>query len=222
MSRALRNDFFSFITVYWGVGGGFYFFLWRGGGKKLSVAWSFLLRCSILSEGETSQLVIAGNLSGIDHNDYLTLAQGNLPPAIFLHFAIIVLLVQDILIVPLFDSPSRREVLRVLLWFEVWAGVHAEACSAAAEAVSLRAKLASVTGLAVQNVIVHVGVGGVQHLVAHTAFVTFLMEGDIAYHPGFGVVHRLAALGAFGVFGGLERHDCCDGWPSHGQTLEDG
>jgi len=121
-----------------------------------------------------------------------------------------------------FQNCVLRRRRRFLLLFEVWAGVHAEASSAAAEAVSLRSKLASVTDLAVQNVIVHVGVGGVQHLVAHTAFVTFLMEGDIAYHPGFGVVHRLAALGAFGVFGGLERHDCGDGWPSHGQTLKDG
>jgi len=79
-----------------------------------------------------------------------------------------------------------------------------------------------VTCLAVEDVLVQVGVGGVQHLVAHTAFVTFLMEGNITDHPGLGVVHRLGALGAFWVLWGLERHDCGDGWPSLGQTLEDG
>lgn len=48
------------------------------------------------------------------------------------------------------------------------ASVHAEASSAASEAVSLGPKLPSVAGLAVQDVLVTVGVGGVQHLVAHT------------------------------------------------------
>lgn len=48
------------------------------------------------------------------------------------------------------------------------ASVHAEASSAASEAVSLGPKLPSVAGLAVQDILVTVGVGGVQHLVAHT------------------------------------------------------
>lgn len=121
-----------------------------------------------------------------------------------------------------FQNCVLRRRRRFLLLFEVCASVHAEASSAASEAVSLGPKLPSVAGLAVQDVLVTVGVGGVQHLVAHTAFVTFLMEGNIANHSSLGVVHGLSALGAFGVLWGLERHVCGDVRPSHGQTLEDG
>lgn len=53
------------------------------------------------------------------------------------------------------------------LLFELRAGVHAEPGSATTEAVAFGAKLAAVTGLAVQHVLVQVAVGGVQHLIAH-------------------------------------------------------
>jgi len=101
-----------------------------------------------------------------------------------------------------------RRRWRILLLVEVSAGVHTKASRATAEAVSLRSILATVAGLAEEHIFVAVGVSRVQHLVAHTAFVTFLVEGNVAYHSGLGVVYGLAAFGALGGFGGFERHFC--------------
>lgn len=90
-------------------------------------------------------------------------------------------------------------------------GVHAQAGGASAEAVSLGSELPAVAGFAVKDVLVHVGIGGIQHLVAHTAFVALLVEGDVAHHSGLSMVDGLAALWALGVFGSLEGHGCGGG-----------
>jgi len=103
-----------------------------------------------------------------------------------------------------------RRRWRILLLVEVCAGVHTKASRATAEAIALGSVLAAVAGLAEEHIFVAVSVGRVQHLVAHTAFVTFFVEGNVAYHPGLGVVYRLAALWAFGGFWGFERHFCGD------------
>ena len=49
---------------------------------------------------------------------------------------------------------------------QMFAGVHAQGASTTAESVSLRSVLASVTNLTKELVLVSVGVGRVQHLVA--------------------------------------------------------
>lgn len=51
---------------------------------------------------------------------------------------------------------------------QVFASVHAQSASTAAESVSLRSKFTSVTNLAKEFVLVSVGIGRVQHLVAQT------------------------------------------------------
>jgi len=115
-----------------------------------------------------------------------------------------------------------RRRWRILLLVEVCAGVHTKASRATAEAISLRSIFAAVAGLAEEHIFVAVGVSRVQHLVAHTAFVTFLVEGNVAYHPGLGVVYGLAALRALGGFGGFERHGCGGWWAFTRANTEDG
>jgi len=93
-----------------------------------------------------------------------------------------------------------------LLAAQVLAGVHAQAARAAAEAVALGAVLAGVAVLAVELAFVLSAVGGVQHLVAHSAFEAHLVELEAASDLLLGRVHGLAAFRAFGVFNWLERH----------------
>jgi len=101
-------------------------------------------------------------------------------------------------------------------------GVHTKAGRATAEAISLGSIFAAVADLAEEHLFVAVGISRVQHLVAHTAFVTFLVERNVAYHSGLGVVHGLATLGAFWSFGGFERHGC-GGWKAFTRAnTEDG
>jgi len=85
-------------------------------------------------------------------------------------------------------------------------GVHAESGGATSEAISLRSEFPAVAGLAEQDSLVAVDVGGVQSLIAHTAFETFFVELELAHSSGLGGVYRLGALGALDLFGGLERH----------------
>jgi len=99
-----------------------------------------------------------------------------------------------------------------LLVIEMGSGVHAKARGPGPEAVSLRAKLAAVASLAVQDTLVTVLVSGVQHLVAHTALEALLMEGELSHHPWFGSVDRFATSWAFDLFGGLEGHCDCGWW----------
>lgn len=98
---------------------------------------------------------------------------------------------------------SLEELLRFL---QVCAGVHAEAGSSTAKAVSLGPELAAVAGLTVQHLLVAVHVGRVQHLVAHTALEALLVEGEFADHAGLCGVDGLAAHGALDLSGGLEGH----------------
>jgi len=101
-------------------------------------------------------------------------------------------------------------------------GVHTKASRASAEAVSLGSIFAAVTDLAEEHFFVAVGVSRIQHLVAHTAFVTFLVEGNVSYHPSLGVVDGFGALGAFWSFGGFERHGCGGWWAFTRANTEDG
>jgi len=84
--------------------------------------------------------------------------------------------------------------------------VHTEPSSTTTEAVALGSELPTVADLAVQHSLVAVQVRGVQGLVAHAAFETFLVEGKFSDLPGFSSVNGLFALGAFDLFGGLEGH----------------
>lgn len=93
-----------------------------------------------------------------------------------------------------------------LLASQVFAGVHAQAASAAAEAVALGAVLPGVAVLAVELALVLSAVGGVQHLVAHAAFEAHLVELEATGHLLLGGVYGLAAFGALGVVSWLERH----------------
>lgn len=89
--------------------------------------------------------------------------------------------------------------------------IHAQAGCTAAEAVTFGSKLSAVAGFAVKNVIVHVGISGVQHLVAHTALVALLVEGDVTHHSSLSMVDGFATFWALRVFGSLKGHGCGGG-----------
>jgi len=85
-------------------------------------------------------------------------------------------------------------------------GVHAEGTGTAAEAVTFGSELAGVAHAAEQLVLVLVGVGRVQHLVAQVALEALFVKFQSTSNALFGGVHRFAALGALGVISRYVRH----------------
>ena len=92
------------------------------------------------------------------------------------------------------------------------ASVHAKATGTTAKAVAFRSVFAGVAVLAIQFGFVFCAVGGVQHFAAKAAFEAGLVPFVTASYTLFSGVDGFLALGAFGVFGRLERHlDLVDG-----------
>lgn len=89
---------------------------------------------------------------------------------------------------------------------QVLALVHREAAGATAEAVALRSELAAVALLAKQLASVLASVGAVQPLVAETTNEAGLVPLAASSQHLLGGIDGLAALGALGMFNGLERH----------------
>ena len=88
----------------------------------------------------------------------------------------------------------------------MFSDVHAQSSGSTAESVSLGSVLASVTNLTKELVLVSVGIGRVQHLVAQAAFEALLVPFHATGYALFGGVHGLGALGALGDIDGDERH----------------
>jgi len=86
------------------------------------------------------------------------------------------------------------------------ASVHGQGSSTATESVALRTELTGMAHLAKEFVLVSVGIGRIQHLVAQAAFEALLVPFQATGDTLFGGVHGFGAFRALGDLGRGERH----------------
>lgn len=90
----------------------------------------------------------------------------------------------------------------------MFAFVHAQTASTTAETVALRTIFATIALLAEQFTFVFGGIGGIQTLMAESAFEATLVPFLAGSQHFFGGIDRFVALRAFWTFRSFERHVC--------------